>query len=70
MRSQALARGLLLVVGWPGTLESYVAETAGTDRRILEINEAGALSPWLARIAGHQLVRYPEVDMARLPFHD
>jgi hypothetical protein len=70
VRSQALARGLLLVVGWPGTLESYVSGTAGANQRILEINEAGTLSPWLARLAGHRLVRYPEVDMARLPFHD
>jgi SAM-dependent methyltransferase len=61
---------LLLVVGWPGTLESYVSGTAGANQRILEINEAGTLSPWLARLAGHRLVRYPEVDMARLPFHD
>jgi SAM-dependent methyltransferase len=70
VRSQALARGLLLVVGWAGTLESYVAHTAGANRRVLEVNEAGTLSPWLGRLAGHRLVRYPEVDMASLPFHD
>lgn len=70
VRSQALARALLLVVGFRGTLDSYVAESGAATRRILEINEAGTLSPWLARIAGHQIVRYPDVDMARLPFHD
>jgi len=70
VRSQALARGLLLVVGWAGTLESYVANAAGANRRVLEVNEAGTLSPWLGRLAGHRLVRYPEVDMASLPFLD
>lgn len=68
VRSQALARALLMVAGRSGTLESYVAEIAGTRLRILEINEAGTLSPWLSRLGVHQLVRYPDVDMANLPF--
>jgi SAM-dependent methyltransferase len=70
VRSQALARALLRVLRWASTLESYVAETAGAGQRLLEINEAGTLSPWLARFQGHQLVRYPDIDMARLPFRD
>jgi SAM-dependent methyltransferase len=70
VRSQALARGLLMVLGWPGTLESYVAGAPGATQRILEINEAGTLSPWLSRFEGHKLMRYPDVDMARLPFPD
>jgi SAM-dependent methyltransferase len=70
VRSQALARALLKVLAWPGTLESRANEAAGRPCRILEINEAGALSPWLARLEGHQLMRYPDIDMTRLPFAD
>jgi SAM-dependent methyltransferase len=70
LRSQALARALLTVLGWSDTLESYVAATRGEGRRLLEINEAGTLGPWLARFERHQLMRYPEVDMSRLPSPD
>jgi SAM-dependent methyltransferase len=70
IRSQALARALLAVVGWSETLDSYVTRTAGAGQRVLEINEAGTLSPWLARFEQHRLARYPEIDMTRLPFPD
>ncbi len=70
IRSQALARALLTVLGWSGTLESYVSSTRGAGRRVLEINEAGTLSPWLARFAEHRLAQYPAIDITRLPFAD
>jgi SAM-dependent methyltransferase len=68
VRSQALARALLRVFGWDGTLESYVTAPPRPSPRVLEINEAGSLAPWLSRLETHRLARYPEYDMRRLPF--
>jgi SAM-dependent methyltransferase len=45
-----------------------VRQSAARDRRILEINEAGTLTPWLSRLPKHVLTRYPECDMTRLPY--
>jgi SAM-dependent methyltransferase len=71
VRSQALARALLRVLGWDGTLDAYVATPpSSTSPRVLEINEAGSLAPWLSRLETHRLARYPEYDMRRLPFPD
>lgn len=70
VRSQALARALLGVLEWPGTLEAYVTSLPHPSPRLLEINEAGALTPWLSRLRTHRLVRFPEHDMRALPFAD
>jgi SAM-dependent methyltransferase len=70
VRSQALARALLRVVGWEGTLDAYVATPQRPSPRVLEINEAGSLAPWLSRLEAHRLARYPDCDMRRLPFPD
>ena len=70
VRSQALARALLRCVGWHGTLDAYVTTPPSPSPRMLEINEAGTLAPWLSRLASHRLARYPEYDMRRLPFDD
>ena len=35
---------------------------------MLEINEAGALTPWLGRLPQHVLARYPDVDITHLPY--
>jgi SAM-dependent methyltransferase len=68
VRSQALARALLMAAGASGTLESIVAPGSTLDRRVLEINEAGALTPWLSRLPQHVLASYPEVDLTNLPY--
>ena len=47
VRSQALARGLVLVMGGSVPLANCVGSAAMRDLRLLEINEAGALTPWL-----------------------
>lgn len=65
LRSMALARAILDLHGHAGTLSSWVA---GRELRILEINEAGNLTPFLSQVHGHRLVRYPEVDIHALPF--
>jgi SAM-dependent methyltransferase len=69
LRSMALARAILDLHGHPGPLNGFIAG-AGAQLRILEVNEAGSLTPFLARTSGHRLVRYPDVDIHALPFAD
>lgn len=69
LRSMALARGLVSLFQASGTLAETMSGRAAT-LRILEVNEAGSLTPFLSRAAGHRLVRYPEVDLHALPFAD
>lgn len=68
VRSQALARALVQVTSGAGTLATCVAAEAVRNLRLLEINEAGALTPWLSRLPHHTLARYPDCDITRLPF--
>jgi SAM-dependent methyltransferase len=42
----------------------------GRSESILEINEAGSLSPILRRFSGHVLAAYPEIDIHCLPYGD
>jgi SAM-dependent methyltransferase len=68
VRSQALARAFVGVVGRRGSLEECVGPDAQLDLRVLEINEAGALTPWLSRLPRHVLARYPECDITHLAY--
>jgi SAM-dependent methyltransferase len=68
VRSQALARALVHATGGDGTLEHWLQQAGARECRMLEINEAGTLSPWLSRLPGHVMARYPESDMMRLPY--
>jgi SAM-dependent methyltransferase len=68
VRSQALARALVHTIGGPGPLDRCVESPAARVLRVLEINEAGALTPWLSRLPRHTLARYPECDMTQLPY--
>src|SRR6202023_1840527 len=66
--SSALAAAILWWVHWDGSFQSWVARKPSL--RVLEINKAGDLTPWLEQLANHQLVEYPDVDMQELPFAD
>jgi SAM-dependent methyltransferase len=70
LRSGALAEALLGAVGGTGTLLEFVDTSAAAGLEVLEINEAGSLSPVLARLASHRLARFPDLDMQRMPFPD
>ena len=69
LRSKALAWAVVNVFQGSGTLAVLMAGP-GALLRILEVNEAGALTALLARAPGHCLVRYPDVDLHALPFPD
>lgn len=68
LRSVALAEAILAAFGATGTLRDFVESAAARALVVLEINEAGTLTPELARMPGHRLARYPEVDMQGMPY--
>ncbi len=68
LRSIALANGIRAYFGEDAALRD-IAER-GSPVSILEINEAGTLSPILRLFDGHVLAGYPEVDIHRLPYAD
>lgn len=51
-------------------LRAFVADPANAALRVLEVNEAGTLTPELRRLPGHVLAQYPAVDMHALPYPD
>jgi len=70
LRSMVLARALLDLLGSGGSLDRASRRFRYRKLRILEVNEAGNLSPFLSRFSGHRLVSYPESDMTSLQFDD
>jgi SAM-dependent methyltransferase len=68
LRSLALAGAILTTYNFTGTLAQFVESDIGRTLKVLEVNEAGGLSPTLKRMPNHQLVSYPEYDMTNLSF--
>jgi SAM-dependent methyltransferase len=70
LRSIALADSIREAVGTNLTLQAFVASPSAASLTVLEINEAGTLSPILRGMSGHTLATYPAVDMHCLPYPD
>jgi SAM-dependent methyltransferase len=70
LRAMALARAIVCTFGGAEPLSEFVRGEAARGLRVLEVNEAAALTPLLAELPFHRLVRYPEVNLAALPFAD
>ena len=70
LRCMALATALLRHCGGVGTFEAFSASPTAQRLRVLEINEAGGVSPFLAKWPRHVFVKFPEVDMQHLPHPD
>jgi SAM-dependent methyltransferase len=68
LRSIALANAILAAVDTKLTLKEFSITSAARKLAILEINEAGTLSPVLRQLPGHVLAVYPDVDMHDLPY--
>ncbi len=66
LRSMVLANAIFRSYCFSGTLNQFVESDLGKRLKVLEINEAGGLSPTLRKFSYHQLVRYPEYDMTYL----
>jgi SAM-dependent methyltransferase len=69
LRSMNLAQAILSFLGFSGTMEQFVKRPF-RQIRVLEINEAGSLSPLLRRLSNHVFGQYPEVDMTAMPYSD
>lgn len=67
LRSAALARAILDAAGADGTLADFVTRPEAAGIKLLEVNEAGTLTPLLSRLPGHRIGRHPEVDLQALP---
>ncbi|OGS99160.1 MAG: hypothetical protein A3F73_03755 [Gallionellales bacterium RIFCSPLOWO2_12_FULL_59_22] len=71
LRSRTLAGAFLDYVGYCGTLQEFCGKSRqARAMHVLEINEAGGLSPWLKRLPNHTLAEFPDVDMQALPYAD
>jgi len=70
LRCMALATALLRHLGGAGPFAAFSATPAAQQLRVLEINEAGGVAPFLARWPRQVFVNYPDVDMQRLPHAD
>ena len=68
LRSMALANAILSAYSFCGTLVQFVESELGKTLKVLEINEAGALTSVLNRLPHHQFVGYPNQDMTNLSF--
>ncbi|VTU20372.1 Methyltransferase domain protein [Variovorax sp. SRS16] len=70
LRSISLSDALLSYLGFGGTLRQATQVAAAQALRLLELNEAGNLSPVLRAFGGYAFGAYPEVDMHSIPFAD
>lgn len=70
LRSCALAGALVTALGGSGTLNTFVRSASAQDITLLEINQAGSLSPFLSQLPGHRLANYPDVDMQQMPYEN
>jgi SAM-dependent methyltransferase len=70
LRAQALASAILSVFGTYETFETFVGERVANRLEILSINTCGTLHKYLSRLRKHNLVEYPEQDMANLSIDD
>lgn len=70
LRSIALANAIRRFLNTDQVLRAALAGPPGADLAVLEINEAGSLTPTLRQCHGHYLGVYPQVDIHQLPFPD
>lgn len=68
IRSIALANALRAFFGTKLTLSQAASFQMGDNLSILEINEAGTLTPVLKTFSGYVYGAYPEVDIHALPY--
>jgi SAM-dependent methyltransferase len=70
LRSIALADAIRTAVGTILTLAEFAETREAKGLSVLEVNEAGSLSPLLRKFSGHILAAYPTVDIHAMPYSD
>lgn len=66
LRSMALARAIMFSFKYEGVFSEFVEAPPASRIHVLEINEAGSLTPLLSKMPLHRLVQYPDFDMTNL----
>ena len=67
LRAMVLARAIVRSLHGSEPLAAFVRTSAARALRVLEINHAATLTPFLEQLPGHTIVHYPDVDMTALP---
>ena len=70
LRCMALATAILRYCGAAGTFAEFVRTDSARGLRVLEVNEAGGVSAFLAQLPGRAFAAFPQVDMQALPHAD
>ncbi len=71
LRSMTMAAAILREFGSRLLFREFVRRDPATSRlSLIEINEAGDLTPYLSQFRHYTFARYPEVDIQALPFSD
>jgi SAM-dependent methyltransferase len=70
LRCMALAKGIMNYFGYDGLFRDFIATERARSLRVLEINEAAALTPFLRSLPHHDIRCYPDCDMMKLSFED
>jgi SAM-dependent methyltransferase len=68
LRSITLAKAILSEVQSDRTLNSYVQTFKARRLKVLEVNEAGSLHPFLKKFKNYTFAEYPDVDLHNLPY--
>jgi SAM-dependent methyltransferase len=68
LRSIALGNAVRAYLGTADLLQDVVCSVAGRNLSILELNEAGKLTPFLKQFEGYKFAAYPEVDIHAMPY--
>jgi SAM-dependent methyltransferase len=68
LRAMALARAIVRALHGAEPFAAFVRTSAARSLRVLEINNAATLTPYLEELPGHTMVRFPDVDMTALPY--
>jgi len=70
LRSLALAKAIMSACRYSGIFRWFLLSPRLWVRRVLELNGAGGLTRYLARLPRHVAAAFPEVDMQRMPYAD
>lgn len=71
LRSMTLAYAILRTLGLSGLFSDCCARDRNLrKKRVLEINEAGSLTPYLKLLPNHLLISFPQYDIQQLKFPD
>lgn len=68
LRSIALADAIVKAYEFDGFLCDFIQSAKSRSIKILEINEAGGLTPTLAQLPHHQCIHFPQANMMSLGF--